>query len=222
MNKKITFNHVPGPSSGFFAWARANMAQAMVVINGLALTAASFLIANFFVHQMLIEESSRQVAQSKIEMLVIAKELETPLNSLSSLISVSSEGEGAVLGAREVVERVLGAGANLQIFSKIYWISSQSVSGRVEKIYQGQRVASLSDDQVQKIVESKKNLLFNGDGRFGFIYDETVLPVRKTGGSPEIIGRPVFLAQSVSKQGQKLGTVLALLESEEISRAFEK
>ena len=142
MNKKITFNHSPELSSGVFAWARANMAQVMVVLNGLALTAASFLIANFFVNQILIEESSRQGVQNKTEMLAIAKELETPISSLSSLISVSGAGDLSSAAVQDVVERALGAGTNLQIFSKIYWISPQSISGRAEKIYQGQRVAS--------------------------------------------------------------------------------
>lgn len=223
MNKKITFNPPPEHSSGVFAWARANMAQVMVVLNGLALTGASFLIANFFVNQILIEESSRQGIQNKTEMLAIAKELETPINSLSSLISVSGAGGLSAAAAQDVVERALGAGTNLQIFSKIYWISPQSLSGRAEKIYQGQRVASLSDDQVQQIVASR-NKIFSDEaaGRLSLVYDETFSPVRKTGTSPEIIGRPVFLAQSVGKQGQKLGTILALLEAEEIARLFEK
>lgn len=223
MNKKVT----SGPSfalpSGFFVWVKTNMTQFMVVVNGLALTGASFLVASFFVHQMLIEESSRQAAQSKIEMLAIARELENPLNSLASLLSLSAEnGELSGAVAREVVERVLSAGASLQNFSKIYWVSTREAGTGPEKIYQGQRTASLSEGQVRKIIENSQKNPAGDLGRFGLLYDETSSLVRKTGGSPEIVGRPIFIMQSVGRQGQRLGTMFALLESEEIARLFEK
>jgi PAS domain S-box-containing protein len=140
------------------------MSLAMVIINGLVLTGAVFLLLNYFVKQT-IEEDNRQVAE-QIKKIIASgvNDVDVLLNSISSLMMISEEENFDNGKLKSVIERNFQLNEISQSPLSFYSIPDDAGGNRIIKLYDGHGNGGQVDLSLilNIFAKNKNNILNNG------------------------------------------------------------
>jgi PAS domain S-box-containing protein len=108
----------------------------MVVCNGIILTAAIFLILQYFVNQTVNEEQSQISEQAQKIVMTSSKDLDVTLNSVLSLISASYGAQFDESRLKEVITNSMKLNGQGQVFSNLYVLNSYDNIESLINLYQ--------------------------------------------------------------------------------------
>lgn len=110
----------------------------MVVCNGIILTAAIFLILQYFVNQTVNEERSQISEQAQKIVMTSSKDLDVTLNSVLSLISASYGTKFDEPHLKEVINNSMKLNGQVQVFSNLYVLNSYDNIESLINLYQNE------------------------------------------------------------------------------------
>ncbi|NCC21202.1 MAG: PAS domain-containing sensor histidine kinase [Alphaproteobacteria bacterium] len=159
----------PG-ETGQKGWFRSNMAQLMVFLNGLVLTATAFITLTVFIDEML-EEHYRQAA-ADVERMVAAqlRELESGIQMISVLLNYTNRVE-----EQSIVDGIESAMPEGAFFETVFLAHSSEGQWRLKRLYaadEGEDSSALSESvDIVQLLERTVRMAAESGGEVGIISD---------------------------------------------------
>ena len=107
---------------------KANMAQLMVLLNGLILTATAYGVINVFIQQTIIDSLERNVHETQIHLSKEISNIEREFYALGSVVSLTDN-----ITAEKLTNFVQDKSFSFDKFDQIYWIEKNTDTTKKEK-----------------------------------------------------------------------------------------
>ncbi len=201
--------------------AKGHMAFSMVLINGLILTIASFLVANMFVNQMLLEENER--VQTAAEKIIEAgtQKLENDLGMITSLFrDVNSQetlsDRALKLQTYDPLIKNLDSGDIHCVFYVDKTLSIEHLTPLYER--NKDDLAHIVDESL-KVIEKYKDEISRQSGRFVLLIDNDAIQLKKVQELPEVYAKNMLWVQPINhiKDHEQGGFIFAVVKADQKS-----
>jgi len=110
----------PEPIKSGGGWLSSNMAQLMVFINGLILTITAFATLSVFIDEIVKERLVKMTVDVEERIITSYREMETSLNALSSIVSMSDD-----ISSQQLSNYFSESNSGSGYFEQIYWVNKK-------------------------------------------------------------------------------------------------
>jgi PAS domain S-box-containing protein len=205
-------------TSPFWGWVRQHMAQAMVIVNGVVLTGASFLALSVFVSKVLEKDYVRMVAHNQNVLEKSFAHAESMMGTLEAALPISTISSNPDSVSDAVIEKTMvGIPPEKRIVSGVYWMPLlEKGPGSPRKVFFDKAGLSAKQDEVLR-----KYLLINAwklprSEKIGVLFGDDLDPLQNRVGDTEIFARTVILGKLVMENNRQKGFLLAISSTDKI------
>ena len=204
----------------FGSWIKRHLAFSMMLINGTIFTIVSFLVANFFVTQMILEEKERvQIASEKILTYDIQK-LESDMGMISSLFMPISE-ETTLKSQAMMLSDYAPLMTNLKggAISAVYYIDEDMTQSSFVPVYNVKKSTSSEPyiSESLRIIDKYKRQISNTKSGFVIVIDNQLMQPRQISEYKDLYARDLLWVKYIKHKNdtEKNGFVFVVSKADE-------